>query len=111
MEAVRQGAPSGPDCLAVDPAAHSITIGKHIAETCATLTDEQLAALRAQRAAVVAEMDLIDTILRDRRVELRLIDETIAGIRPMTARRRRSSGANKARTNGTTPLRSKSPKR
>eukprot|EP01043_Picozoa_sp_COSAG02_P024882 COSAG02_NODE_1378_length_12990_cov_3.643705_6_plen_259_part_00 len=111
VEAVRQGAPNGPDCLAVDPAAHSITIGNHIAETCATLTEEQLAALRAQRAAIVAEMNLIDSILRDRRVELRLIDETMAGIRPTTPRRRRSSGARQARTNSATPLRSKSPKR
>jgi hypothetical protein len=112
VEAVRKGAPDGPDDgEAVDPAAHAITIGGHIAETCATLTAEQLAALRMQRAAIVAEMDLIETILQDRRGEIRVIDETIAGIRPTTPRRRRSSGASKARTNGTTPVRSKSPKR
>ena len=112
VEAVRKGAPNGPDDgEAVDPAAHAITIGRHIAETCATLTEEQMAALRTQRAAVVAEMGLLETILRDRRLELRVIDETIAGIRSTTPRRRRSSGASKARRNGATPLRSKSPKR
>ena len=109
LQAVKQGAADGPDAQAIDPAAHAATIGEHIAELRATLTTEQLEALRAQRAAVVAEMALMESILRDRRLELRVIDETLAGIRLRKTRRRRNSGARSVRKPSASPSRSMSP--
>lgn len=110
LQAVKQGAADGPDSQAIDPAAHAATIDQHMAELCATLTADQSEALQAQRAAVVAEMALMESILRDRRLELRVIDETLAGIRLKKTRRRRSSGnsgARSARKSSRSPARSK----
>lgn len=116
-ETVRRSAANGPDDQAVDPAAHAATIADHSEKLCASLMEEHSTALQEYRAAVVAEMALIESILQDRRRELQGIDAMLSGIRPATPRtprtprRRKSSGASKARKSSTSPSSSKTPKR
>lgn len=106
VEAVRQGAAQTLPGQVVDPASHAAAIAGNSAEVFAALSIEQTEALEGQRTNLVAEIALLETILRERRRDLQAVDETLAGMHP-----RRTRGPRKPRKSDTSPSRTKSPKR